>query len=162
MIVALSFTNLDEDTYTFITNAAHRVKEFSPAAELRSVQRPRMQAPGRWPTPTIAEALPIHHEGLIIGSGVDFAAKQVAALTERESMLAIILASAVDVPLGEKLGVLTVQLAHWDESASADVALDSYDAPLAVENAHTCPYMFAWSAFTPYFVGDDTDEHYQL
>lgn len=150
---ALSFTGLgvSPETYDFIPNANQRVRAFSPTIQMRGEQRPRMQMHGRHPVTTFADALQIHHEGLIRGADAD------DLLTERDLMLGIILGDLTTAPAGTTLGTLTVKKANWTETASAPVTLESWEAEMTYERLASVPYLFAWLAFTPYFVGDITD-----
>lgn len=153
LFTALSFTGLgvSPETYDFIPNANQRVRTFSPSIQMRGEQRPKMQMHGRHPVTAFADALQIHHEGLIRGGDAD------DLMTERDLMLATIIGDLTTVPSGTTLGTLTVKKANWSESASAAVTLESWEAEMTYERLASSPYLLNWLVFTPYFIGDSTD-----
>lgn len=158
LFTSISFTGLGISpvTYDFIPNTAQRVRTFSPSVAMRSEQRPRMQMHGRHPVSTYADALQIHHEGIIVGTDSD------SLLDERDLMLDTILGDLTATPTSQMLGTLTVKKANWTETASAAATLESWEAALTFERLQSVEYLLSWLVFTPYLVGDSTDTVYTL
>jgi hypothetical protein len=135
-----------------------RVREFSSSYQARGDDRPRMQAHGDNERVPYYPGLPLHQEGLLLGATPE---EFVAVRDE----LATALLGRLDVAGAPATsnGRLTIRYAGWTESASADVLVVSYEPPLTVSDGlKTGPYMIAWKAYTPYFLGDDSELPYYL
>lgn len=154
---SIRFTGLgvSPEVYDFIPNSLQRVRSFSPSVQMRGETRPVMQMHGRHPVTVYADALQIHHEGLIRGDEDEI-------LDERDEMLAVILGDLTAPPVETSLGMLTVKRANWSETASAAVGLESWEADVTYERLASVPYLFNWVSFTPYLIGDSTDAVYYL
>lgn len=158
LFTELTFTGLgvSPETYDFIPNTLQRVRAFSPSVTMRGEVRPNMQMHGRHPVTYYADALQIHHEGLIVATAAD------DLMDERDLMIATILGDLTAAPTDTTLGTLTVKKANWSETATASVSLEGWDADLTYERLNSTPYMFSWVMFTPYLIGDSTSDVYYL
>lgn len=156
ILQALSFTNaVSATTYDFVPNDAQRVTAFRPVRVARGDQRAQMQAHGWIPRRTVYGGLELSHEGLVKGADAD------AIIAERGTMLDAILGdltAAIAVEAAFKVGTLTFRLAGWDEDATLDVALGSYEAPLDIAVVRTAPYQFQWLGFSPVAIGVDSGD----
>lgn len=154
-IETLTFVSVDAVTYDF-KGDGNDVQVWVPSLATRGQSRPRMQMHGNNPRRLFFDGLTIDHEGQFIAD------TQEDVVAERDALLAAMLGDLSSPPDGTKLGTLTVKYLGWDESATADVSIDSYQAGFARDDLLTLAYQIQWRCDLPYFVGDDSDDPVQL
>lgn len=151
LIETLSFTSVDAVTYDF-KGDGNDVQVWVPTLATRGQTRPRMQMHGSNARRLFFDGLTIDHEGQFIAD------TQEEVVAERDALLAALLGDLSAPPDATKLGTLTVKYLGWAETATADVAIDSYQAGFAREDLLTLAYQIQWRCDLPYFVGDDSDD----